>query len=81
MLTIFKPINSQNLNSIKVRQWLEILSGEFIVKLPNNSVNKRGVTTCNNQIINIDQEVDECNATGIDKERRVCMGCNKAERE
>ena len=37
--------------------------------------------TCNNQIININQEVDKSGVTGIDKERRVCIGCNKAERE
>ena len=59
----------------------EILSGEFGVKLPNNSVNKGGVTTCNNYIISIDHEVDKGIDAEIDGKRQVYMGCNKAERE
>ena len=70
---------SQNLNSTKVRQWPEILSGEFGVKLSNNSVNKGGVTTYSNHIISIDHEVDKGSAAEIDIKRQVYTGCNKVE--
>ena len=49
--------------------------------MPDNIVDKGGVTTCNNQIVNINQEIDECITEGVNKGRRVCTGCDKAEPE
>ena len=40
-----------------------------------------GVTSCNNQIININQEIEECITEGVNKERQVYTGCDKAKRE
>ena len=47
----------------------------------DNIVDKGGVTACNNQIVNINQEIDELITTRVNKEGRVCMGCDKAEPE
>ena len=40
-----------------------------------------GVTTCNNQIVNINQEIDEHITVGVNKEGQVSTGCDKAEPE
>ena len=39
------------------------------------------MTTYNNQIININQEIEECITAGVNKEGRVRMGYDKVERE
>ena len=49
--------------------------------MPNNGVDKGGVTTSNNQIININQEIEERITEGVNKEGRVSMRCDKVERK
>ena len=47
----------------------------------NNVANKGGVIACNNQAIDINQEMDEHSTVRVNKEGRVHTGGDKAERE
>ena len=47
-------------------------------RVPDNIVDKVGVTTCNNQIVNINQEIDGLIIVRVNKEGRVLTGCDKA---
>ena len=47
----------------------------------NHIVKKGEVTACNNQIININQEIDECITTRVDKKGRVRTRGDKVEKE
>ena len=49
--------------------------------MPDNIVDKGGVTACNNQIVNINQEIDERITAGVNKEGRIYKGCDKAKLE
>ena len=49
--------------------------------MSDNIIDKGGVTTCNNQIVNINQKIDELITTRVNKEGRVYTRCDKAEPE
>jgi len=70
--------SASSLNTKKIMQRPQIFDREFLLHPRNESTDKRGMCTCDNDIVHIDEEKNFNAARDMNKKGRVNQGCSKA---
>jgi len=68
-----------DLHAEKVMKLTKILHGELVLESTDGPLQKSHGGSCEDNIINVQQEIDCVWTRVVNKQRRICLGCNKTE--